>query len=252
LIQAIEQHGDELALVLLPGIQYYTGQVLPMAELAAVAHSVGAKVGFDLAHAVGNIEMSLHDWGADFAAWCTYKYLNSGPGAVGGAFVHEDHLSNTDLPRLQGWWGHRLATRFQMDNQFDPEPSAGAWAVSNPPILAMAPMVASLALFDEVGLPALRDKSWRMSQYFDYLLAERLAGKVRTINPPDRQDRGCQVSLDITVPDIDGQAVFETLQENHVACDWRYPAVIRVAPTPLYNTFSDIYRFVDILVNALE
>ncbi|MBT8199722.1 MAG: kynureninase [Acidimicrobiia bacterium] len=246
ILDAINELGPELALVLLPGIQYYTGQVLAMSEIVAAAHGVGARVGFDLAHAIGNVEMSLHDWGVDFAAWCTYKYLNAGPGAIAGAFVHERHLS-ADLPRLQGWWGHELASRFEMETEFRPEPSADAWSVSNAPILSMAPIVASMEIFDEVGMPALREKSRLQSGYMDYLLGVRLPGKVESITPIHPEERGCQLSLRVIADDIDGRQVYERLQASNVACDWRYPAVVRVAPTPLYNTFSDIYRFVEIL-----
>ncbi len=246
IIAAISEHGPELAVVLLPGIQYYTGQVLAMSDIVAAAHEVGARVGFDLAHAIGNVEMSLHDWGVDFAAWCTYKYLNAGPGAIAGAFVHERHLE-ADLPRLPGWWGHELASRFEMETEFKPETSAEAWSVSNAPILSMAPIVASMEIFDEVGMPALREKSRLQSGYMDYLLSVKLPGRVESITPVHPEERGCQLSLRITAKNSDGRRVYEQLQASNVACDWRYPAVIRVAPTPLYNTFGDIYRFVEIL-----
>lgn len=253
IIAAIHENGPELALVLLPGVQYYTGQVLPMQQIVAAAHEVGAMAGLDLAHAAGNVEMALHDWDADFAAWCTYKYLNGGPGSTAGAFVHEMHLQDPSLQRLHGWWGHDKATRFEMKNEFIPIPTAEAWQISNGSIFAMAPLVGSLALFDEAGgMEPIRAKSEQMSAYMDYLLDSRLAGKVESITPRDPDQRGCQLSLKVVANGIDGQAVFERLQGADVECDWRYPNVIRVAPAPLFNSFEDIHRFVEILAAALD
>lgn len=250
IIAAIRDHGEELALVMLPGIQYYTGQVLPMADIAAAAREVGAQVGLDLAHAAGNVELELHDWNVDFAAWCTYKYLNGGPGAIAGAFVHSRHLGG-NIPRLHGWWGHKLRSRFEMATKFDPEPTADAWAVSNAPILAMAPLVASMEIFDEVGMGPLRRKSMLLTAYLEYLLGLHLDGRVESITPIDPRRRGCQLSLRITGGNQPGHAIYERLRAGGVVCDWRYPAVIRVAPVPLYNTFEDVHRFVEILAAAM-
>ena len=253
LLAAIETHGSELALVLLPGVQYYTGQVLPMAELGAAARGVGATIGLDLAHAVGNIELALHEWDIDFAVWCTYKYLNAGPGATGGAFVHERHHGEPNMTRLAGWWGHDRATRFDMDTVFRPIPTAEAWLVSNSPILAMAPLLGSLTVFEEAGgMGPLRTKSIQMIQYMDYLLDTRLAGGVESITPRALDQRGCQHSLKIIDPNVNGQVVYERLMAADVQCGWRYPDAVRVAPVPLYNSFADIYRFVSILESILD
>jgi len=205
-----------------------------------------------LAHAVGNVELELHEWGPDFAAWCTYKYLNSGPGSTAGAFVHERHLGTGRIPRLQGWWGHDKETRFEMRNEFIPMPTAEAWQLSNAPIFSMTPIVASLQVFEEAGgIGPLREKSKKMVQYFDYLLDSELSRKVDSITPRDMDQRGCQLSLRVTSDSRSGPQVFAALQDADVECDWRYPDVIRVAPVPLYNTFEDIYRFVSILKEAV-
>ncbi len=251
-VAAIEEHGPELALVLMPGVQYYTGQVMPMAEIVAAAHRVGAMCGLDLAHAVGNIPLELHAWGPDFAAWCTYKYLNAGPGATAGAFVHERHLGAAPIPRLQGWWGHDKETRFEMNNEFVPIPTAEAWQLSNAPIFSMTPIIASLQVFEDAGgMKPLREKSEKMVQYLDYLLDATLAGRVESITPRDMDQRGCQVSLKVIADDSSGPDVFRALQDADVECDWRYPNVIRIAPVPLYNSFGDIHRFVSILEDAV-
>ena len=250
---AIEEHGRELALVLMPGVQYYTGQVMPMAEIVAAAHRAGAMCGLDLAHAVGNVPLELHNWGADFAAWCTYKYLNGGPGATAGAFVHERHLGSADIPRLHGWWGHDKATRFEMKNEFVPIPTAEAWQISNAPIFSMTPVIASLQLFEEAGgMEPLRAKSEKMVQYLDYLLDTLPADKIKSITPRQMAQRGCQLSLKVTAAGVSGPDVFKTLQDADVECDWRYPNVIRIAPVPLYNSFEDIHRFVSILEEAVR
>jgi len=252
IVAAIHEHGDELALVLLPGVQYYTGQVMPMERIVAAAHEVGAMAGLDLAHAAGNVVLEMHDWGADFAAWCTYKYLNGGPGSTAAVFIHERHLTDPDMMRLHGWWGHDKATRFEMNNEFVPIPTAEAWQISNPPVLAMAPLVGSLALFDEAGgMVPIRAKSEQMVAYMDFLLAERLSRKVESITPHDMAQRGCQLSLRVVAAGIEGPEVFERLQQADVECDWRYPDVIRIAPAPLYNSFEDIHRFVSILSGVL-
>ena len=246
ILAAIAEHGDELALVMLPGVQYFTGQVLPMADIVRAGHAAGATVGFDLAHAVGNIELHLHDWDVDFAAWCTYKYLNSGPGGVAGAFVHRRHVTNQSLPKLVGWWGTNSESRFEMTTSFDAIPTVESWQVSNAPILPMAALRASLDLFDSAGgMPALRKKSERQIEFFDRRLAEALGDRVVNIGPQKLHERGCQYALRVT--NDAGRRVFEALEEARVLCDWIEPDVIRVAPVPLYNSFDDIDRFVDIL-----
>ncbi|MEM7325137.1 MAG: kynureninase [Actinomycetota bacterium] len=253
LLQLIETNGSELALILLPGVQYYTGQVLPMAEITAAGHAVGAAVGFDLAHAVGNVELSLHDWGVDFAAWCSYKYLNAGPGGVGGAYVHADHIADPTVPKFLGWWGTNKSTRFEMATDFDPIPTVESWQLSNAPVLAMAALRASLDVIDKAGgVPALRRKSEAQIAYLDGLLDAVLGDRIESITPTELDRRGCQFALRVTTPGIDGRAVHQRLEEADVACDWRYPDVIRVAPVPLYNSFTDIHRFVHILDRILD
>jgi len=246
ILAAIADHGDELALVLLPGVQYYTGQVLPMAAIVDAVHAVGATVGFDLAHAVGNIELHLHDWGVDFAAWCSYKYLNGGPGGIGAAFVHQRHVADPALPKFLGWWGTNASTRFEMATTFDAIPTVESWQLSNPPVLQMAALRASLDLFDRAGgMVPLRRKTERMIEFFDRRLAEHLTGRVENITPQAPEARGCQHAL--RVIHDDGRRVFDELWKARVHCDWREPDVIRVAPVPLYNSFDDIDRFVGIL-----
>lgn len=253
LLDLIATHGAELALVMLPGVQYYTGQVLPMAAITAAAHEVGARVGFDLAHAVGNVPLALHDWNVDFAVWCSYKYLNGGPGGMGGAFVHDRHVADRSLPKLLGWWGQRKDIRFEMGTVFEPIPTVESWQLSNPSILTMAALRASLDIFDRAGgMAPLRAKSQQQFQYLDYLLGEVIGDRAESITPAAPAERGCQNSLRIRAPGVDGRAVYGALQEADVACDWRHPDVIRVAPVPLYNSFADIWRFVDILDGALD
>ena len=248
---AIVENGGEIALILLPGVQYYTGQVLDMKAITKLGHEYGCSVGFDLAHAVGNIELELHQWSVDFACWCTYKYLNSGPGAIGGCFVHETHTSNPSLHRLAGWWGHNKETRFEMDSQFDPMLTAQGWQVSCPPILAMAPIIASLDLFERAGgMRNLVKKSRELSSYLIYLINARLSGKIQIITPESFKERGCQLSLRVLA--ANGKKVFEGLEAEGVICDWRYPSVIRVAAVPLYNSFEDVYWFVDALERLLH
>jgi len=243
----LEREGGSVALLLLPGVQYYTGQVLDMQAICDLGRRHGCRVGLDLAHAVGNIELALHDWGPDFAAWCTYKYLNAGPGAIAGAFIHERH----DAPDtfLHGWWGNDLSTRFRMAPLFDPAPGAEAWQMSNPPILALAPVVASLQLFEEAGFDALREKSRQLTGYLDWLIRERFAGTIGTITPTDA--RGCQLSLVVQDSRVDARALFDRLCDLNVTGDWRNPNVIRVAPAPLYNSFEDVFEFANRLDDAL-
>ena len=250
--QIIEQHGDEIALILLPGVQYYTGQVLDMKRITEVAQAKGIKVGFDLAHAAGNIELSLHDWQVDFACWCSYKYLNSGAGSVAGCFVHQKHVENTELNRLAGWWGHDKSSRFKMENTFKPIPSAEGWQLSNPPVLSLAAVRGS---FDTIklagGMKPLREKSLKLSQYLIDLIAAELGSKIRIITPLENSQRGSQLSLMVNVAGLDGRAMYSALEENGVTTDWREPNVIRVAPVPLYNSFQDVYHFVRILKECI-
>jgi len=245
----LAREGDKVALLLFPGVQYYTGQRFDMARLTRAAHAAGAHVGFDLAHAVGNVPLNLHDDGMDFAVWCSYKYLNGGPGAVAGCFIHERHLDDPKVPRLHGWWGHDKVTRFQMRPNFQAIPSAEAWQLSNPPILSMAPVLASLEVFADAGMAALRAKSERLTGYLEQLLDARLAGRIQIITPRAPAERGCQLSLRVVA--ADGRATFERLEKSGVVCDWREPDVVRVAPVPLYNTFEDVRRFVLRLEEAL-
>ena len=249
----IEQHRDSLALVLLPGVQYYTGQLLNMKRIAAMAHRYNISVGFDLAHAVGNVPLQLHDWEADFAVWCNYKYINSGPGAVGGCFVHQRHATDKSLPRMAGWWGHDKATRFQMENRFDPIPTAEGWQLSNPPILSLAAILASLQIFEDAGgMGPLREKSLKLTGYFESLLKEELGDRVNIITPQLPDQRGAQLSIEIATGDIAGKEIHQKLEEAGTDTDWREPNVIRAAPVPLYNSFEDVHRFVATLKEIMH
>jgi kynureninase len=252
LLTLIDGEKHSLAMILLPGVQYYTGQVLPMAEIARQGHAAGAVVGFDLAHAVGNIVLEMHNSDADFAVWCSYKYLNSGAGSVGGVFIHERHVRNATLPRFAGWWGHDKNTRFQMGPDFRPILTAEGWQLSNPPILSLAAVRASLDVFAEAGfMPPLRAKSETLTAYLEYLLHARCGDHIAILTPGEPARRGCQLSLCARSDRLPGQEMFRRLQAAGVACDWREPDVIRVAPTPLYNTFEDVYRFVEVLNSLL-
>jgi kynureninase len=244
--------GDKIALVMLPGVQYYSGQAFDLKRIAAAAHKAGCKVGFDLAHAVGNLSLQLHDSGADFAVWCNYKYMNSGPGAVAGCFVHERHSRAFDLPRLAGWWGHDKSTRFRMGPEFVPMQGAEGWQLSNPPVLGLAPLLASLELFDAAGMPALREKSLKLTAYLEQLLEEKLTEHIDVLTTADPTQRGCQLSLRLHKGRDAARRVFEDLEAAGVTCDWREPDVIRVAPVPLYNTYMDVFRFVEILEGLVE
>lgn len=242
---AIATHGHRLALVLWPGIQYRTGQAFDLAEVARLAHAAGAVAGFDLAHAVGNLPLALHDADADFAVWCHYKYLNSGPGAVAGAFVHARH-AHTDRPRFAGWWGHEKQTRFLMAPQFTPTPGAEGWQLSNPPVLAMAPLLASLALVDRAGgMAALRAKSEQLTGFLEELIEARVLDTLEIITPAEPERRGCQLSLRVAGGRERGRELFDYLVSVGVLGDWREPDVIRISPVPLYNSFKDVYRFVE-------
>ncbi len=239
---AIERHGDRLALVLWPGVQYRTGEAFDLAEITRLAHAAGAVAGFDLAHAVGNLPLHLHDSDADFAVWCHYKYLNSGPGAVAGAFVHARH-AQADLPRFAGWWGHDKATRFRMGPEFQPTPGAEGWQLSNPPILGLAPLRAALAPFADTGMPALRAKSARLTGYLEHLIRTHLQDVLDIVTPADPARRGAQLSLRVRGGREEGRALFDHLAAHGVLGDWREPDVIRISPAPLYNTHADILRF---------
>ncbi len=241
--RAIAEHGPRVALVLWPGVQYRTGQAFDLATVANAARAQGCAIGFDLAHAAGNLPLALHDSGADFAAWCTYKYLNSGPGAVGGAFVHERHAKRSDLPRLAGWWGHRAETRFLMGPEFDPADGAEGWQMSNPPILAMAPIRASLDLFEAATMPALRAKSLALTGYLEALVQAHLSDRIQVLTPADPTQRGCQLSLRVRGGRDQGRALFDYLADHGVLGDWREPDVIRISPAPLYSRFTDVLAF---------
>ena len=243
IIDAIDEHGDELALIYLGGLNYYTGQALDMENITSVGRARGVTVGFNLAHSAGNVPLELHDWGVDFAAWCTYKYLCGGPGSPAGIFIHERH-HDWEGPRLLGWWGHDKGSRFDMPSSFDPIPTSEAWQISNAPIMGMAPLIASMEIFEKIGMDTIHQKGFQLSSYLKFLLIESLP-KVKIITP---DERGCQLS--IVVPS--GKVAFDFLHDNGVVCDWRNPDVIRVAPHPLFNTFTEVFKFVDILKRALE
>jgi kynureninase len=243
----LEQHGAHVALVLWPGVQYRTGQAFDLGRIARAAHRAGCIAGFDLAHAIGNIPVALHDIDADFAVWCSYKYLNAGPGAIGGCFVHERH----ERPHLAGWWGHEAATRFQMGPDFHAAPGAAGWQISNLPILSAAPLIASLALFAQAGPQALRRKSVALTGYLEYLLG-RLAPDVELITPRAAEARGCQLSVRIAGPRERGPRVFGELTGQRIIGDWREPDTIRLAPTPFYNSFVDVFRAAEALAQALR
>jgi kynureninase len=249
LLEVLERRGGEIAVVLLPGVQYYTGQLLDIAAVSDAAHRQGCVAGWDLAHAAGNVPLKLHDWNVDFAVWCSYKYLNAGPGAIAGCFVHERHAANATLPRLGGWWGNDPATRFRMSEQRDfvPRESADGWQVSNPPILAMAPLRASLAIFDEAGMEALRGKSIVLTGYLEWLLDRRERKRFEVITPRNADARGCQLSLRI----LDrADETLSAIEAGGVVCDFRPPDVVRVAPVPLYNTFHEVWRLAQVLDRA--
>jgi len=249
---AIRAAGDSLALVLLPGVQYLSGEVLDIAQLTAEAHAVGALAGWDLAHAIGNVPLELHDADADFAAWCSYKYLNGGPGAVAGAFVHARHGRETALPRFAGWWGHDKAARFCMEPDFVPIAGAEGWQLSNPPVLGMAALLASLEIFMAADMGRLREKSLALTGLLERRLDDTLAGRVEILTPREPGRRGCQLSLRLRDGAAAGREVHARLGAAGVVCDWREPDVIRVAPVPLYNAYADIERFVAALAGALR
>lgn len=246
--QVIEEQGDEIALIMLGNTNYYTGQFFDMKTITEWGHAKGCKVGFDCAHGAGNVPLNLHDSGADFAMWCSYKYLNSGPGSLGGVFVHERHLKDKDLPRFAGWWGHNKETRFKMRDGFDPIPTVEAWQLSNPPILSMAAIKASLEIFQEAGMDRLRAKSLELTGYLEYLVDNMQNDQIAIITPRDPQQRGCQLSIQVKNAN---KSLFDKITKAGVIADWREPDVIRIAPTPLYNSFEDVFEFVEVLKQQL-
>lgn len=253
ILAAIEQHKDSLALVLFGGVNYYTGQLFDMQSITDAAHAVGAYAGFDLAHAAGNVELKLHDWKVDFACWCSYKYLNSGPGAVAGVYIHEQHAADTSIPRFAGWWGHKKETRFKMEKGFDPIPTAEGWQLSNAPILSMAAHKASLDIFEEASMSRLHAKRKLLAGYLHFILSEinqkQAKKNIEIITPSNEKERGCQVSMLMLDK---GKEVFDALTNQGVIVDWREPNVIRVAPVPLYNSFEDVWRFGEIIKTTIS
>ena len=248
IVRRIEGEGEQIALVMMGGLNYYTGQVYDMKRIAAAARDKGCVVGFDLAHAVGNVPLELHDWKVDFAVWCTYKYLNSGPGGIAGAFVHERHHKNENLPRFAGWWGHDKQDRFLMEENFVPIPTAEGWQLSCGPILLEASLRASLEIFDEVGMGELRRKSELLTGFLEFLISAIETDKIDIITPSDPGQRGCQLSVRVIGSD---KGLFHALRKRGIITDWREPDVIRVSPAPLYNSFEEVFRFVEHLKQSL-
>jgi kynureninase len=253
IVTAIQQHDESVAVVLFGGVNYYTGQYFDIETITEVAHKAGAYAGFDLAHAAGNVELHLNKWNVDFACWCSYKYLNSGPGGVAGAFIHELHAVNKDLPRFAGWWGYTKETRFKMEKGFEAIQTAEGWQLSNAPVLSMAAHKASLDIFDEAGIDKLHEKRKKLSGYLHYVLGEinsiQNQKVIEVITPLDERERGCQVSMLMLK---DGREIFNELTKQGVIADWREPNVIRVAPVPLYNTFEDVWRFGEIVRTTIN
>lgn len=241
ILALIAREGDTIALVMLGGVNYATGQAFDMAAITKAGHSKGCVVGFDLAHAAGNLQLQLHDCGPDFAVWCSYKYLNGGPGCVAGCFVHERHARDFSLPRFAGWWGHDEATRFRMGPDFHPMPGADGWQLSNPSILSMSALRASMEIFDEAGMERLRAKSLSITRYTEELLDQHASKGFSIITPRDAAQRGAQLSLRMA---MNGRAICDSLAEEGIICDWREPDILRVAPIPLYNSYTDVHRFV--------
>ncbi|MFK8045643.1 MAG: kynureninase [Crocinitomicaceae bacterium] len=254
ILAAIEQYGSELAMIMIGGVNYYTGQLFDMKTITKAGHKVGAMVGFDLAHAAGNIKLQLHDWGVDFAAWCSYKYLNSSPGGVSGMFVHERHEYNPELPRFAGWWGYDKETRFLMEPGFNPMKGAEGWQLSNAPILGMAANLASLDIFDEVGMDALVAKRDDLTGYLEFIVnsvseSQKAICNLEIITPKDKSKRGAQISI---LAHGMGKPLFDFITKKGVVADWREPNVIRIAPVPLYNSFTDVFRFGEILEEGIK
>lgn len=251
IVAAIREHGESLALVMFSGVHYFSGQFFNLELVAREGRAVGASVGFDLAHAVGNVELKLHEWGPDFAVWCSYKYLNSGPGAVGGAFVHERHAGRPELVRLAGWWGNEESTRFQMAHGFEPTFGVDGWQLSNAPVLSMAAHKASLDIFAEAGMPTISAKRDQLTGLLEEVIMAVLHGRkdIRIITPTQRHRRGAQLSVQF---DANGRTIFEQLHARGVIVDWRHPNVIRIAPAPLYNTYTDVVKFGEIFADILR
>ena len=245
----MEKHGNEVALIMIGGVNYYTGQYFDLKRITKLGHKHDCMVGFDCAHGAGNVELNLHDSGADFAVWCTYKYLNSGPGSLAAAFVHERHAHNKDLNRFTGWWSHNKQTRFNMRHEFDQLAGAEGWQLSNPPILSLAAIRASLDIFNEVGIKKLNEKSRNLTGYFEFLLKQLGEDAIRIITPENPKERGCQLSIQVKNAD---KSLHDKLTESGVISDWREPDVIRCAPVPLYNSYQDVYHMVERLKNILD
>lgn len=245
----LKEQGDEIALIMIGGVNYYTGQFFDLKRITELGHKHGCNVGFDCAHGAGNIALSLHDSGADFAVWCTYKYLNSGPGSLAGCFVHERHAHRKDLNRFTGWWSHNKQTRFNMRDEFDQLPGAEGWQLSNPPILSMAAIKASLDMFNEVGIHKLISKSKKLTGYFEFLLKQLGEDTIRIITPSNPKERGCQLSIQVKKAD---KTLHNKLTEAGIISDWREPDVIRCAPVPLYNSFEDVFKLVEKLKSILN
>jgi kynureninase len=245
----LAEKGEQTALLLFSGVNYYTGQAFDCARITRAAHAQGCMVGFDMAHAAGNLQLQLHDWDVDFAVWCSYKYLNGGPGCIAGCFVHERHAHNQQLPRFAGWWGHDKSSRFQMPSQFQPIPGAEGWQLSNPSILSMAALRASLAVFDEATMARLRAKGETLTAYLEFLLAQQVNEEFSILTPRDAAQRGAQLSLQITKG---GRAVCDRLARQGILCDWREPDILRVAPVPLYNSFADVHTFADTFLSEVK
>jgi len=245
----MEEQGDEIALLMIGNTNYYSGQAFPLKKITELGHKHGCIVGFDLAHGAGNIQPNIHNSGADFAVWCTYKYLNSGPGSLGGCFIHERHANNPDINRFTGWWGHNKQTRFNMRQGFDLLPGAEGWQLSNPSILSMAAIRASLDVFEEAGMENLRQKSVKLTGYMEFLIKEINEDRINIITPTDQNERGCQLSIQVKNAD---KNLHTLLTESGVISDWREPNVIRVAPVPLYNTFEDVFKFIERLKEVLN
>jgi len=246
--QVIEEQGDEIALIMLGNTNYYTGQFFDMKHITSLGHAKGCKVGFDCAHGAGNVDLQLHDSGADFAVWCSYKYMNSGPGSLGACFVHERHANDKNLPRFAGWWGHNKETRFKMRDGFDPIPGVESWQLSNPPILSMAAIKASLEIFQKAGIKNLRKKADSLTGYLEYLVDHIGDDRIKIITPRDIKQRGSQLSIQVKNAN---KTIFDKITEAGVIADWREPDVIRIAPTALYNSYEDVFRFSELLKEQL-
>jgi len=249
ILNEIALHGDSLALLLFPGVQYYSGQLFNIRDITQAVHETGGIAGFDLAHAAGNVPLQMHNDEVDFAIWCSYKYLNSGPGGVAGVFVHEKHGNNPDLPRFGGWWGHNEENRFKMEKGFTPMMGADGWQLSNVNILSTAAHMASLQIFDEAGIENLREKSLKLTGFLEFLLNKLEKGNFQIITPEDPLKRGCQLSLLLREK---GESIFNDFSKNNISVDWREPDVMRISPVPLYNSFSDVFKLYEVLKKSLQ